>query len=152
MQEHEATSMFAFAFELGRLRGNRMSFISMGLQRLAVGLLSVCLMSSACTTTRAVSPSRAATSESDIKAGRYAVILLRSGVEVKASIVKVSKDGLTLRAAGGGTQYVAYADMQSLHIREPANGRTVAAVIVGALVVAGGVFYLTLVQSLDDEE
>jgi hypothetical protein len=150
-RQHSRVRSFAPVWS-SESRGKRMRLLSIGLQRLAVGLLSVCLVSSACTSTRAVSLSRVTASDPGLSPGRDAEIVLRSGAKISAWIVEVSESGLNVRSAASPAPYfIAFSDIQSLHVRQPAKGRTLGISIGGAIVVAVGIFYLLLLHRAKSE-
>jgi hypothetical protein len=117
-----------------------------------VALLSICLMCPACTTTSHVSlrPSLSG-SRAALEPGRKVLILLRSGAEVRGTIVAADETSLTLRSTSDAIKGIAFADMESLETSRLSPART-AAVIGGALLVAFGAWYVTMVRIHADDE
>jgi hypothetical protein len=127
----------------------RAGFPSAGtLRQLMVALTTVCLVASGCTTVRTVPlnppPDPA---HRDVATGRGVTVLLPDGTQVRAEVLTADAGGLTVRAgAFGQPRYLAFSDMESLHVHDRATGRTVAAVVGGTLLVATAVLYYLLVQ------
>jgi hypothetical protein len=122
------------------------------LSALIVALLSICLICPACTTTSQVSL-RPSTSGSQValEPGRKALIRLRSGDEVKGTVVATDETSLTLRTKSDSIRAISFADMESLEASRFLPGRT-AAVIGGALLVAFGGWYVAMVSIHADDE
>jgi hypothetical protein len=107
---------------------------------LIVVVMTICLFASACTATRPVSLNPPPTaSDADDLTGRQVVIYESGGRLQYATVVSVDERGITVRASSGSRQrYVAFADMQSLGVREPSTSRTSFAVLGSVAVVALG--------------
>ena len=111
---------------------------------MVVALLGMCVTFPACTTTRHVSLNAPpSATQPALEPGRKAVILLRSGVELRGTIVAADENGLTLRSRSASIRGVSYGDMESLQTSRISTGRTAAA-IGGGLVGALGAFILIM--------
>lgn len=123
-------------------------------QQALVMLLGVCLVCSGCTAPRAVAldPPPSASAR-EFEPGRRVAVVLRDGTGIRGWVVAAREDGLTIDPGSFGTRRdVAFRDMKSLQVRDPSKGRTIAAAIGGALVVAVGVLYLIGLQLAKHDE
>ena len=114
-------------------------------RHLIVGMLSVCIACSACTTTRQVDvlPSLRI-DQLGLEAGRKVAIVLRSGENVSGTIVAADSNSLTVRSNSGSIRGIAIEDIVSLHTSRISPGRTALA-IGGAVLAAGAAVFTVLV-------
>jgi hypothetical protein len=126
--------------------------VRLGSTSLGVALLSSCLICPACTTTSQVSlrPSPSA-SQLALEPGRKALIHLRSGAELRGTIVEADDNSLTLLSKSGSIKGIAFEDMESLKTSRLSMKRTAAA-IGGGLLGAFGAWYLIMERAHADDQ